>query len=81
MLTFYRHPRQHETDPASMRRLECLDGLRGMLAVYLMLGHLAPFAVLPAWLQDAVSHGGAAVDVFFILSGLVITRSLSSAGG
>lgn len=64
-----------------MRRLECLDGLRGMLAVYVMLGHLAPFAVLPAWLQDAVSHGGAAVDVFFILSGLVITRSLSSAGG
>ncbi len=64
-----------------MKRLECLDGLRGVLAVYVMLGHLAPFAVLPAWIQDIVSHGGAAVDVFFILSGLVITQSLYRAGG
>lgn len=64
-----------------MKRLECLDGLRGVLAIYVMLGHLAPFALLPAWLQDSVSHGGAAVDVFFILSGMVITQSLYSAGG
>lgn len=64
-----------------MKRLECLDGLRGVLAVYVMLGHLAPFAPLPAWLLGAVSHGGAAVDLFFILSGLVITQSLIGAGG
>jgi peptidoglycan/LPS O-acetylase OafA/YrhL len=61
-----------------MKRLECLDGLRGVLAVYVMLGHMAPFAALPAWLIQALSHGGAAVDVFFILSGLVIIRSLES---
>ena len=30
-----------------MKRLECLDGLRGLLAVYVLLGHMAPFAVLP----------------------------------
>jgi peptidoglycan/LPS O-acetylase OafA/YrhL len=64
-----------------MKRLEYLDGLRGVLAVYVMLGHLAPFAILPGWLQTGVSHGGAAVDVFFILSGLVITQSLARAGG
>jgi peptidoglycan/LPS O-acetylase OafA/YrhL len=64
-----------------VKRLECLDGLRGMLAVYVMLGHMAPFAVLPAWLQLAVSHGGAAVDVFFILSGLVISESLDRTKG
>ncbi len=64
-----------------MRRLECLDGLRGVLAVYVLLGHMAPFAVLPGWLQSTVSHGGAAVDVFFILSGLVITQSLLKADG
>ena len=64
-----------------MKRLECLDGLRGVLAVYVMLGHMAPFAVLPPWVQSIVSHGGAAVDVFFILSGLVITQSLFSSGG
>jgi peptidoglycan/LPS O-acetylase OafA/YrhL len=64
-----------------MKRLECLDGLRGLLAVYVLLGHMAPFAVLPDWIQDAVSHGGAAVDLFFVLSGLVITQSLLRAGG
>jgi peptidoglycan/LPS O-acetylase OafA/YrhL len=59
-----------------MKRLECLDGLRGILALYVLLGHMAPFAVLPDAIQTAVAHGGAAVDVFFVLSGLVITQSL-----
>jgi peptidoglycan/LPS O-acetylase OafA/YrhL len=61
-----------------MKRLECLDGLRGVLAVYVMLGHMAPFSALPSWVAGPLSHGGAAVDVFFILSGLVILRSLES---
>ena len=64
-----------------IRRLDCLDGLRGLLAVYVLLGHMAPFAVLPDWLQAGLSHGQAAVDVFFVLSGLVITQSLQQAGG
>src|SRR6202034_1818859 len=63
-----------------MKRLECLDGLRGVLAVYVMLGHLAPFAMIPGWIAQPWSHGGAAVDVFFILSGLVIVQSLESFG-
>ena len=63
-----------------MKRLECLDGLRGVLAVYVMLGHMAPFATIPAWIAQPLSHGGAAVDVFFILSGLVIVQSLESFG-
>ncbi len=42
---------------------------------------MAPFALLPGWLQIAVSHGGAAVDVFFILSGLVISESLNRTRG
>src|ERR1700712_413649 len=37
---------------------------------------MVPFAALPGWLGSAASHGGAAVDVFFILSGLVILRSI-----
>ena len=61
-----------------MKRLECLDGLRGALAVYVMLSHMAPFAALPAWVVRPLAHGGAAVDIFFILSGLVIFRSLES---
>lgn len=67
--------------PVGMKRLECLDGLRGILAVYVLLGHMAPFASLPEWIQTAVSHGGAAVDLFFVLSGLVITQSLLRAEG
>lgn len=59
-----------------MKRLECLDGLRGVLAVYVMISHMAPFAPLPGWIARPLSHGGAAVDVFFILSGLVIVGSL-----
>ncbi len=64
-----------------MKRLECLDGLRGVLAVYVLLGHMAPFADLPVWMQWPVSHGAAAVDLFFALSGLVIVQSLDRAGG
>jgi peptidoglycan/LPS O-acetylase OafA/YrhL len=62
----------------TMRRLTCLDGLRGVLAFYVMLSHTLPFAPLPGWLLWLFSHGGAAVDVFFVLSGLVIVQSLSS---
>ena len=59
-----------------MKRLECLDGLRGVLAVYVLLDHTVPFAMLPGWLIRLLTHGGAAVDVFFILSGMVIVQSL-----
>jgi Acyltransferase family len=61
-----------------MKRLVCLDGLRGVLAVYVMLSHTMPFAPMPHWLHWLFQHGGAAVDVFFILSGLVIVESLAS---
>ena len=64
-----------------MRRLECLDGLRGGLAAYVMISHLAPFAVLPAWAERFFAHGGAAVDVFFVLSGMVIFRSWEGFAG
>jgi peptidoglycan/LPS O-acetylase OafA/YrhL len=58
----------------------CLDGLRGLLAFYVMLSHTLPFAPLPAWLLWLFKHGGAGVDLFFILSGLVIVQSLNSFG-
>ena len=61
-----------------MRRLVCLDGLRGRARV---LRHAQPHAAvppLPRWLHWLFRHGGAGVDVFFILSGLVIVQSLAS---
>ena len=62
-----------------MRRLTCLDGLRGLLALYVLLSHILPFAAIPAGLAGVaglLSHGGAAVDMFFALSGVVILHSL-----
>jgi peptidoglycan/LPS O-acetylase OafA/YrhL len=64
-----------------MTRLSRLDGLRGVLSVYVMLGHAMPFTMLPAWIQGPVHHGEAAVDVFFALSGLVIVQSLAKFPG
>jgi peptidoglycan/LPS O-acetylase OafA/YrhL len=63
-----------------MQRLARLDGLRGVLAVYVMLGHALPFTDLPRWLTGPLHHGGAAVDVFFCLSGMVVINSLERLG-
>lgn len=62
------------------QRFASLDGLRGLLAMYVLVSHMAPFAGLPAWAVRPLSHGEAAVDVFFILSGMVIVRSLQNFG-
>ncbi|MCB8879185.1 acyltransferase [Acidisoma cellulosilytica] len=60
-------------------RFLALDGLRGLLALYILLGHTIPFLDLPpalAGLGDLLSHGRAAVALFFVLSGLVILGSI-----
>jgi len=59
-----------------MPRLLRMDGLRGLLAVYVMLGHALPFTTLPGWATAPFSHGEAGVDLFFALSGLVLVNSL-----
>jgi len=64
-----------------MGRLKRLDGVRGILAVYVMLGHALPLTSAPAVAQALVRHGEAAVDLFFALSGLVIAVSLERFGG
>ncbi len=64
-----------------MQRLTRMDGLRGALAVYVMLGHALPFSNAPGWAQAIFRHGEAAVDLFFALSGLVIVHSLERLGG
>ncbi len=64
-----------------MQRLQRLDGIRGLLALYVMLGHALPLTVSPAWLSALCAHGEAAVDLFFALSGLVIAGSLERYSG
>ncbi len=59
-----------------MKRLQRMDGLRGLLALYVMAAHAVPFAALPAWAIAPFTHGEAAVDLFFALSGLVIVNAL-----
>ncbi len=59
-----------------MQRWSQLDGLRGMLAVYVMVSHACMFAPVPGWLAGPFSHGEAIVDLFFALSGLVVVNSL-----
>ena len=62
-------------------RLRALDGLRGLLALYILAGHTAPFLCLPAsavWARSVLSHGRGAVELFFVLSGMVILRSLGT---
>ena len=52
------------------QRFHALDGLRGLAAVAVMLCHFTQFWGLN-WLKNA----GSAVDLFFVLSGLVIVYS------
>jgi peptidoglycan/LPS O-acetylase OafA/YrhL len=49
-----------------------VDGLRGLLALYVLLTHTMPWVPLPVVLTSPLAHGEAAVDLFFVLSGLVI---------
>ena len=70
-----------QEEGSAIGRLIRLDGLRGVLAVYVLAGHLVPFLPLPSLVMQAaqrlVSHGLAAVDLFFALSGLVIVQSMA----
>jgi len=64
-----------------------VDGLRGLVALWVVLRHSAPdkyipqFAnALPQWLVDIVfKWGGNGVPIFFVLSGFVIAHSVKNA--
>ena len=49
--------------------MPCLDGLRGLAAVIVVLGHAAQFGLDPIILHDAASYG---VLIFFVLSGFLM---------
>jgi peptidoglycan/LPS O-acetylase OafA/YrhL len=72
-------------------RLDYLDGLRGLTAVYVVLGHIyvslrffSPDVVLPPFLMKGLSVfsvGKLAVDIFIVLSGYCLMLPVLSAGG
>jgi peptidoglycan/LPS O-acetylase OafA/YrhL len=66
-------------------RLEFLDGLRGVAALYVMMDHLtaAYIARLPVGLQRAtgwMTQGHYAVNVFIVLSGYCLMLPVAAAG-
>lgn len=67
-----------ETDEASGRRIPELDGLRGIAVLAVCAVHLAP-----PWPQRylGLSFGWAGVDLFFVLSGFLITGILRRSRG
>ena len=56
-----------------------LDGLRGLAIIMVMLLHYSPF--LPHFLRPLLNQGGSGVDLFFFLSGFLITGILYDAKG
>lgn len=61
-----------------VKKLEELDALRGMMALWVAISHVCFFAGLKSdgGIMGLLSHAGGAVSVFVILSGFAITSSL-----
>ncbi|OHV77124.1 acyltransferase [Rhizobium sp. LCM 4573] len=58
-------------------RIYYLDGLRGLLALSVLLSHIA--GGITGWTSDRLFRGAfLAVDLFFVLSGFVLARVLVS---
>ncbi|MDF1690581.1 MAG: acyltransferase [Cycloclasticus sp.] len=59
-----------------MQKLVGLEGLRGLMSLWVVLSHAVTIAALPVYKAHGVglllANGGFAVDVFIILSGFVI---------
>ncbi len=51
-------------------RIECLDGLRGLAAIWVLLGHAA---ILSGWKFPILHSPSLAVDLFMMLSGFLMT--------
>lgn len=68
---------------SAFSRLPALDGLRGLAALAVVFSHVAALSYVP-WGHAAPSHvqfalwhlGAPAVDLFFVLSGVVVGQSL-----
>jgi peptidoglycan/LPS O-acetylase OafA/YrhL len=64
---------------AGRRKLAALDGIRGLAVLAVMFSHFNRFLPADPWLIPAKSifaYGGSGVDLFFVLSGFLITGIL-----
>ena len=60
----------------SLHRIDCLDGIRACAALMVMLFHFVGHHREAAWLVQAAGISQTGVDLFFVLSGFLITRIL-----
>jgi peptidoglycan/LPS O-acetylase OafA/YrhL len=72
--------------PTAARHLRALDGVRGLAILLVVLDHAAQVSPVPApgvgkTLFDALLAGRMGVDLFFVLSGFLITGILLDARG
>lgn len=75
--------------PAPPARLDFLDGLRGLAALYVVAFHAAdwvewggrPLHERPPFGLGLLAHGHAAVGVFIVLSGFCLMRPVVASGG
>lgn len=68
------------TPPLSRRHLPALDGIRGLAILVVLLHHFTPAATggtaTTRWLLTVLHSGWVGVDLFFVLSGFLITGIL-----
>lgn len=64
-----------------MRRLEFLDALRGLAAIYVVIFHTAvipnPALKIPEWASAFVLNGWSGVTLFFIVSGFSLCHAMN----
>lgn len=60
----------------SLHRIDSLDGIRAMAAAFVMIFHFVGHHGESKWIVQASTIGQTGVDLFFVLSGFLITRIL-----
>jgi len=65
-----------------MRRLDFLDSLRGLAALYVVVFHMTlvpnPHLEVPHWAQTVVLNGGTAVTLFFVVSAFSLYHTMKA---
>ena len=68
-----------------MRRLDFVDSLRGLAALYIVVFHTAavpyPALEVPDWARLVVYNGKSAVTLFFVVSAFSLCHTMKAHGG
>ena len=68
-----------------MRRLDFVDSLRGLAAIYVVVYHMVllpePNLLVPHWAQALAHHGGTAVRLFFVISAFSLCHTMKGHSG